>query len=237
MGVSSAFFPKFRKVIALVGSDREGERHAAADQAWRMCEENDLSLLEALDGACGGSGDKELQRQIEELEDDNRKLAEAVNVLNAQREAIPEDAGHELLRKIWSYPRVRLATVFVMAGSGFWLVDAFDRWFAHGNRFMASLTPWVKWALVFDMAMLVWSWARAEYSSSGVGVVAVKTLAVLGGLYAAATVFEGARDVTGAAIVLSLAGLLALSNICRWLVDELAHSDREAFRLLRSWFA
>jgi hypothetical protein len=237
MGVKATFFPKFKKVIALTGSDRDGERHAAADQAYRMCEENDLSFLEALEGAFGSANDEELLRQISELEDDNRKLADAVNVLNAQRQAVPENAGRELLIKAWSYPQVRLAVLLVATGLSFWLVDGFHRWAAGGNRFIASVAPFIKWATVIDVAMLVWEWACAEFSKSGIGVVAVKGALIFGGLYISFAVFSRSHDLTGAAILLSVAGALTISNVCRWLAREMAHSNREAFRLLRSWFA
>jgi hypothetical protein len=233
MGVSTAFFGTFKKVIALVGSNREGERYAAADKAFRMCEENDLSILEALDGAFGNdAGADELRRQIDELEEDNRKLAEAVNVLNAQAQAIPADAGKEMVRKFWSYPQVRLIVTLVLASGHFWLVPDMCRWINHFHRGWGGYYQWVWVAGVLGG---FWEWACAEFSRSGTGVVALKAGVVAAGLSFALNCFEG--DVFGGSFVIVVTGALTITNGAKWLAGQMAHSDGEIFATLRSWFA
>lgn len=236
MGVSAAFFPKFKKVMALLASDRDGERQTAANQAYRMCQDNDLSILEALEGAFGNSNEDDLRQEISDLEEDNRKLAEAVSVLNAQHQAVPGDAGQQLLNKAWSYAKVRLLAVYVGALFSFWMVNGLYQWAAGGNRFMAFVAPCMKWLCVLDILGLVWSWACAEFSESGLGVVALKGIVVLGSLFLVVTVFGADEDVLRPAIMLLLASVLTVTNICPSAVDELAHSEEEAFRVLRSWF-
>jgi len=233
MSVGSTFFAKFKKVIALVGSNREGERHAAADQAYRMCDENDLSVLEALDGAFGNdAGADELRRQIEELEEDNRKLAEAVNVLNAQVQAIPQDAGKQMLRKFWSYAQVRLIVALLEASGYFWVLPEFCRWFHLGDG------GWVGFLQGFyavGVMFFLWQWACAEYIRSGAGVVALKSAAIVAGLAVALQVPP--YDPALACFEIAATGALTITNGASWLADELAHSNNEVFATLRSWFA
>jgi hypothetical protein len=216
----------------MVGSDREHERHAAADQAYRLCDENDLSLSEALEGSFSASNEDDLQHRIDELEEDNRQLAEAVNVLNAQQHAIPEDAGRQLVAKIWSYPQTRLVWLLF----GVWCVSTsmafLEEVYEHIHKGLGQYWGWVA---VAGLARFLWDWACAEYSRLGVAVVVLKTVVVVAGSAFALTCLT--PDTMGTAIVLLIVAALTVTNGARWLADQLAHSDDEIFATLRSWFA
>jgi hypothetical protein len=232
MRVSSAFFTKFSKVISLVGSNREGERHVAADQAFRMCEENGLSILEALGGAFGNdSGVDELQKQIEELEDDNRKLAEAVNILNAQQQAVPVDAGRQLLARVWSYPQTRLLWALVMASGITWGLPELIAITNHLHRGWGKCWAWI---LIAGTALYVWEWAVAEYARRGLGVTLLKAPVVVAGISVATFVYQ--EDSTSCCVVLGCTAGLTLTNGAVWLTHRLAYSDDGLSATLRSWF-
>jgi hypothetical protein len=235
MGVNTAFFARFKKVIALVGSDREGERHSAADRAFEMCEENDLSLLEALDGSFGvvaDAGDQEALRQRNaELEDDNRKLSEALNILNAHRPLSPE-TGKELLQKLWSYPQARLIAALSLDSVFSWFTPARNAWMNH------HIHQGVAQALIaiygIGVGKCAWDWAVAEYARRGLGVTLLKAVVLVAGLAFAAIAFAG--DETGCWIALFFTGLLTVTNGAEWLAEKLAHSNNEWCVALRSWF-
>ena len=234
MSVSSAFFMKFKKVISLVGSNREGERHAAADQAFRMCDENDLSVLEALDGAFGNdAGADELRRQIEELEDDNRKLAEAVELLNARQHVIPDNAGKELLQRLWSYPEVRLLWTVFTASGFLWAIPAMVEVFPGFLPFRAweHLFDWI-----FGLGSLLWfkDWAVAEFSRRGVGSVVMKGILVVTGVVIGVLGFHDRPDV--GLYVLIWTALIGVTNAMPGLLDKLQHSESWLFEGIRSWF-
>ena len=237
MGVNTAFFARFKKVIALVGSDREGERHSAADKAFEMCEQNDLSIQEAMEGAFGGTGDdgdaeraEQLERKIAELEDDNRKLSEALNILNANRPLSPE-TGKELLQKLWSYPQARLLSALLTASCVVWLVPQWARWleFLHRGWGIAAM-----WALLIALATDVWEWSAAEFARRGLGVTLLKAVVLLAGIFLAVAGLQ--RDAVGCCIALFFTGILTLTNGAEWLADKLAHSNDEWCVALRSWF-
>ena len=233
MSVSSAFFAKFKKVMSLVGSNREGERHAAADQAFRMCDENDLSVLEALDGAFGNdAGSDDLRRQIDELEEDNRKLADAVNVLNAQQQAIPADAGKQMLQRLWSYPQARLLWTLLMASGVSWARPMLAEMTNHLHRGWGEIWNWI---FLLATALHVWEWVVAEYARRGLGVTLLKTVVVIFGVSVA--MFACQHDVGGCLAMLICTAVLTLPNGAAWLADRMAHSDNEFFTTLREWFA
>jgi hypothetical protein len=237
MSVNSSFFTKFKKVISLVGSDREGERHSAADQVFRMCDENDLSILEAAEGAFGNdAGSDELRRQIEELEEDNRKLAEAVNVLNAQEHAISNNIGDQFLEKLWCYSQVRLVCALATIWGLLWIlphVVSFDR----PDGF------WHYAVIIFSMLLgagtlyVVWEWVCAEFARGGAGVAVMKAIPMAICIYLCSSFHTEPGDLTDAGVVAMVTCLLCISNIFKWLAHELAHSDDEFFQRLRSWFA
>jgi hypothetical protein len=244
MSVNTAFFARFKKVIALVGSDREGERHSAADKAFEMCEENDLSLLEALDGSFGVVADainqealwqkiaelEDANRRLAEMEDDNRKLSEALNILNAHRPLSPE-TGKELLQKLWSHPQARLIAALLLDTNFDWFTPLHISWL---RRVHPVVEYAVIWMCMFIVGKCVWDWAVAEYARRGLGVTLLKAVVLVAGLAFAAIAFAG--DEAGCWITLFFTGILTVTNGAEWLAEKLAHSNNEWCVALRSWF-
>jgi hypothetical protein len=249
--VRPAFFPKFRKVIALVGSDREHERHNAADQAFRMCDENELTVLEAVDGC--GKDDGELRKAnelIDQMREDNHVLSDQVREFAEQmkeREMMPDDIDKQILEKVWSYRQVRVgAAVLLMM----------LRYFAAARYIsLTNATGWyeksIAWAMVLSggisATMCTWMWVEAEFWKSGIGVASVKSFLFLTGIYLSIATFNGSMLVSewnnsaecnglAAEILFAFTGLIAISNFGNWLANVLAKSQREPFRALRSWF-
>ena len=228
MGVSTAFFERFKKVIALVGSDREGERHTAADRAFALCRDNDLSILEALDGAFGmSSGDEDLQRQIEELESDNRKLAEAVELLNAQQGTVTAGTGKAMVVRLWSYSQVRLLAMLVLAGVAMLAIPELE--------YRTESGAW--WYLPFavNLCLIFWNWAVLEYARRGLGSMVLKGVMVAIAILVA--IIGQTRHPDDGFEVLLAAALLTITNGPGWLAKQLATSDDEVLVKVRSWFA
>lgn len=233
MGMSPAFYSRFKSLVSRVGSDHEGERHVAADKAFQLCSLNHVSFLEAMDGAFGSSSDDDdLRRQIGELEDDNRKLAEAVDVLNSQQHEVPGDAGRQFMQRLWSYAQVRLLLVLSIASYWIWGLPTMRGW---TNQFHRGWGHYWNWILVVALCMYGWDWAKAEYSRVGMGITVIKAVVLVGGL---TVVLNGPRsEATGNYFFLFLTGLLTITNAANWLGEKLEHSDNEVFTTLRSWFA
>ncbi|WP_263351370.1 hypothetical protein [Acidicapsa acidisoli] len=253
MGVKATFFSKFKKVISLVGSDNDGERHAAADQAFRMCEENDLSFLEALDGVFGGSAsDYELQRaeeKIVELEDDNRKMAEAVAAMKDELgNFVPADAGKRLVAKLMAYPQGRLIALLLYFVARLWVVMFYVVDHKPYGDFMLGLLFLLDCCSVGFLAWLFRFWALAEFSKHGAGVVAFKGTAIVLGFYLSVWSFYRTGYVRSWILAKHTwfnsawpwavwIGAATLHNGIPWLCRQLAHSRREPFATLRSWLA
>jgi len=234
MTVNAGFSSRFRNVVARIGSDHEGERHTAADRAFALCGQNGISFLEAMDAAFGTSGGNEdLQEKIAELEDDNRRLAEAVEALNAQQHVIPDNAGKEMLQRLWSYPQVRLLWTLFVASCFLWGIPVLVQITPGGFTFYALKRFW-DW--IFGLATLLWfwDWAVAEFSRRGLGVTVIKgVVIVLGVLISVFGFYEDPP--TGVGILLTVF-LLTVTNGASWLLDRLQHSDNEWFEVIRSFF-
>jgi hypothetical protein len=235
MGVPAEFFPRFKKVLSRVGSDREGERHTAADHAFRMCDDEDLSFLEAVDGAFAASPDDELLRQMQELEDDNRKLAEAVNLLNAQQ-GIAANALQQFGEKLWSYPQTRLVCVLAFIWVSFWLLLEIAAHFDTNGIIGTALIAGVSTFSLGFAPCLAISWLVAEFARAGAGVAVLKAIPMAICIGLCITLYVVGRDIAMATVVLLFTFVLCVTNIIKWLAHELEQSNSDVFRTLRSWF-
>jgi hypothetical protein len=246
MSVRANFFPRFKQVVGKCGSNMPGERHSAIDKACSMCDENDISFLEALDGAFGASDD--LRDKLAQAESDRDVLAREVDELRQRREL--DGLNNEtarLLDKIYRCPQTTLVLGVGTLALRFWMASDLFVLNVHKGFWMNCL-----WALmtisafVFSWTVL-FNWALVEQLRNGTGSAILKGIFILAGIYVSMSLFSGNftfwrwyglhTDLESALWVLLAATLVASTNLFKWLAETLAHSDGVAFKTLRALFA
>lgn len=258
----TAFEAKFRKVFTMCGSDKAGERQNALEMAVKLCDQQGITFIDAVEEIFGKVEDDGEREQLMELMekyrvvvDDNKTLADEVTMLRDQVAQPPQNVHEQIngsvdtgafLKSFFRYPQMLLGQIFAIVGVYLWLFAMFGKWCLDDG--VGKIVVGIVTAIsLFWVVISILDWTALEYVwRRSVGASVLKACVLVVGLYGTIAAFTrdlspfqwlaGDRDIVFAGMALGATALATFTNWADRFVWALKTSPHQPYAGLREMF-